>query len=34
MGDTVDLMRRWGVQDGDGVRVDVDYLIVVARKRG
>jgi len=34
MRDTVDLMRRRGVQDGDGVRVDVDYLVIVARKRG
>ena len=33
--DTVDLMRRWGTADDDGgVRVDVDYLIIVARKRG
>jgi SAM-dependent methyltransferase len=32
--DTVDLMRRWGTQDDDGVRVDVEYLIIVARKRG
>jgi SAM-dependent methyltransferase len=32
--DTVDLMRRWGTEDDDGLRVGVDYLIVVARKRG
>ena len=32
--DTVDLMRSWGTQDDDAVRVDVDYLIIVARKRG
>jgi hypothetical protein len=34
IGDTVDLMRRWGTDDGDGLRVDVEYLIIVARKRG
>jgi hypothetical protein len=32
--DTVDLMRRWGTEDDDGVRVAADYLIIVARKRG
>jgi len=32
--DTLDLMRNWGTQDDDGVRVDSDYLIIVARKRG
>ena len=32
--DTVDLMRRWGTEDDDGLRVGVDYLIIVARKRG
>ena len=32
--DTVDLMRRWGTDDDAGVRVDVEYLIIVARKRG
>jgi SAM-dependent methyltransferase len=33
--DTLDLMRRWGADDdGGGVRVEVDYLILVARKRG
>jgi SAM-dependent methyltransferase len=33
--DTVDLMRRWVVDDADsGMRVDVTYLLLVARKRG
>jgi SAM-dependent methyltransferase len=32
--DTVDLMRKWGTEDDDGVRVGADYLIIVARKRG
>jgi SAM-dependent methyltransferase len=32
--DTVELMRKWGTDADDGVRVDVDYLILVARKRG
>jgi SAM-dependent methyltransferase len=32
--DTVDLMRKWGTEADDGVRVESDYLIVVARKRG
>jgi SAM-dependent methyltransferase len=32
--DTVDLMRRWGTDDDGGIRVGVDYLIIVARKRG
>ena len=32
--DTVDLMRKWGTEDDDGVRVEADYLIIVARKRG
>jgi SAM-dependent methyltransferase len=32
--DTVELMRKWGTQDDDVLRVDVEYLIIVARKRG
>jgi len=32
--DTVDLMRRWATEGDDGVQVVVEYLIVVARKRG
>ena len=32
--DTADLMRKWGTEDDDGVRVEADYLIIVARKRG
>jgi len=32
--DTVDLMRRWGTDDEGGVRVESEYLIIVARKRG
>jgi SAM-dependent methyltransferase len=35
VGDTLDLMRKWATDDeGGGVRVDVDYLLLVARKRG
>src|SRR5215213_8840437 len=32
--DTVDLMRRWATEGDDGVQIVVEYLIVVARKRG
>jgi SAM-dependent methyltransferase len=33
--DTLELMRRWSTDDdAGGVRVDVDYLLLVARKRG
>ena len=32
--DTVDLMRRWGTDDEGRVRVESEYLIIVARKRG
>jgi len=32
--DTEDLMRRWGTDGDDGVSIDVEYLILVARKRG
>lgn len=33
MRDTAELARKWAVGD-DGLRVEADYLIVVARKRG
>jgi SAM-dependent methyltransferase len=32
--DTLELMRRWSNDDEGGVRIDVDYLLLVARKRG
>jgi SAM-dependent methyltransferase len=32
--DTVELMRRWATDADDGVRVEVEYLVLVARKRG
>jgi SAM-dependent methyltransferase len=33
--DTLDMMQRWATdEDGGGVRVEVEYLLLVARKRG
>jgi SAM-dependent methyltransferase len=34
IGETAELGRRWSTAGDDGLRVDADYLIVVARRRG
>jgi SAM-dependent methyltransferase len=34
IGETAELSRRWGTAGDDGLRVEAEYLIIVARKRG
>jgi SAM-dependent methyltransferase len=34
IGESAELGRRWGAAGDDGLRVEAEYLIVVARKRG